>query len=69
MMGHFIVGAVVIEQVFAWPGMGRLAIEAIFNNDFPLLTGCVLLFGFSFVLANFLADIAYAYLDPRIRYT
>lgn len=69
MMGGFIGGAVVIEQVFAWPGMGRLAIEAIFNNDFPLLTSCVLLFACMFVLANFLADVAYAYLDPRIRYT
>ena len=69
MMGQFIVGSIVIEQVFAWPGMGRLAIEAIFNNDFPLLTGCVLLFAAMFVLANFLADVAYAYLDPRIRYT
>ena len=69
MMGGFITGAVVIEQVFAWPGMGRLAVEAIFNNDFALLTSCVLLFACLFVLANFLADVAYAYLDPRIRYT
>ena len=69
MLGGFIAGAIVIEQVFAWPGMGRLSVDAIFNNDFPLLTGCVLLFACMFVLANFLADIAYAYLDPRIRYT
>jgi peptide/nickel transport system permease protein len=69
MMAQFIIGSIVIEQVFAWPGMGRLAVDAIFNNDFPLLTGCVLLFACMFVLVNFLADVAYAYLDPRIRYT
>ena len=68
-LAGFLAGAIVVEQVFSWPGMGRLSVDAIFNNDFPLLTACVLLFAGLFVLANFLADIAYAYLDPRIRYT
>lgn len=68
-IAHFLSGAIVVEQVFAWPGMGRLTVQAIFNNDFPLLTGCVLLFSTIFVTANFLADVAYAYVDPRIRYT
>jgi ABC-type dipeptide/oligopeptide/nickel transport system permease component len=67
-MAGFLAGAIVIEQVFAWPGMGRLSVEAIFNNDFPLLTACVLLFAVLFVLANFIADLLYGYLDPRIRY-
>jgi len=67
-MGAFIHGSVVIETVFSWPGMGRLAVESVYNNDFPTLTGCVLVFALGFVVANFLADVAYAYLDPRIRY-
>ena len=65
----FIGGAVVIERVFAWPGIGRLAIEAVWNNDFPTITATVLLWTSGFVVMNFLADVAYAYLDPRIRYT
>jgi len=67
-LAGFIGGAVVIEQVFAWPGIGRLAIEAVWNNDFPVLTATVLLWTLGFVVLNFLADVAYAYLDPRIRY-
>ncbi|MDP3062620.1 MAG: ABC transporter permease [Chloroflexota bacterium] len=64
----FITGAVVVEQVFAWPGLGSMAIYAVFNNDFPLLTGITLIFILLFATANFLADLAYGYLDPRIRY-
>jgi len=64
----FITGAVVVEQVFAWPGLGSMAIYAVFNNDFPLLTGITLIFIMLFATANFLADLAYGYLDPRIRY-
>ncbi|MDP3063563.1 MAG: ABC transporter permease [Chloroflexota bacterium] len=68
-MAGFIGGAVVIETVFAWPGMGRLAVQAIFNNDFPLLQACVLLFAGIFVVTMFVADVLYAYVDPRIRFT
>lgn len=64
----FITGAVVVEQVFAWPGLGSMAIHAIYNNDFPLLTGITLIFIALFATANFLADLAYGYIDPRIRY-
>lgn len=65
----FLTGAVVTETVFSWPGLGRLAIQAVFNNDFPVLTGVVMLFTVVYVAVNFLVDILYAYIDPRIRYT
>ena len=65
----FITGALFVETVFAWPGIGRLAVEATFNNDFPVLAGVVLLFGVIYISLNFLADVAYVVVDPRIRYT
>jgi peptide/nickel transport system permease protein len=68
-MAGFMTGAVVVEQVFSWPGLGSQAVTATFNNDFPLMTGIVLIFVAMFALANFLADIAYAYIDPRIKYS
>jgi peptide/nickel transport system permease protein len=58
----------VIELVFAWPGLGRLALTATVNNDFALLTGIVLFFAAAYVFFNFIADVLYAYADPRIRY-
>ena len=67
-LAGFITGAVVIERIFAWPGIGQLTIEAVWNNDFPTLTIMVLLWTGLFVGMNFLADIAYAYLNPVIRY-
>lgn len=67
-MASLLMGAVVTETVFAWPGMGRLAVEAVFFNDFALLTGVVMVFAAIFVGAAFLVDMAYAYIDPRIRY-
>ena len=67
-MASFISGSVVIETIFAWPGLGRLMIEAVNDNDFPILTGGVLLFTAIMVSMNFLADIAYVYIDPRIKY-
>jgi peptide/nickel transport system permease protein len=68
LMAGFITGAVVVETVYAWPGVGRMAVEAVHNNDFPVLTGSVLMFTLVFVTVNFLADLAYAFIDPRIRY-
>ena len=65
----FIHGAVFVETIFAWPGLGRLAVESSLNNDFPVLAGVVLLFGVMYVGMNFMADLAYAVIDPRIRYT
>jgi len=60
-------GALVTEIIFAWPGIGRLAVQAIQNRDFPLVQAIVLLAAAVFVLANVLVDIAYALLNPRIR--
>lgn len=65
----FLDGAVLVESVFSWPGVGRLALDAIFNNDFPLLTGVILIFAIFFVLGSLVADFLYVVIDPRIRYT
>jgi peptide/nickel transport system permease protein len=67
-LATLITGAVVTETVFAWPGMGSLAVQAVYNNDFPVMTGVVLLFTIIYLGMNFIVDIAYAYVDPRIRY-
>ena len=62
-------GAVVAEVVFAWPGLGRVAlVQAVNNNDFPLLTGAVLVFILIYLVVSFSADVLYAVIDPRIRY-
>jgi peptide/nickel transport system permease protein len=61
--------AVIIEVVFAWPGIGRLLFEGIFQRDFPLVQGIVVLAGVMIVFVNLLIDILYAYIDPRIRLT
>lgn len=68
-LASFIAGAVVTETVFAWPGMGRMAVEAVNQNDFPLLVGAVLTISFIYVAMNFLVDLAYGVIDPRIRYS
>jgi peptide/nickel transport system permease protein len=60
-------GAVLIETVFAWPGMGRLAVNAIFQRDYPVVTGAALLTSAMVVLGNLIADVLYAVADPRIR--
>jgi ABC-type dipeptide/oligopeptide/nickel transport system permease component len=60
-------GAVVTETIFAWPGVGRLVVEAIFNRDFPVVQGVVLVVSLIFVGVSLLIDIAYALLDPRVR--
>jgi len=67
-LAGFLNGVTVVEVVFAWPGIGRLAMDAVYNNDFPLLTGAVLGFAGIILFVMLLADIAYAYIDPRIRY-
>ena len=70
-MGAFfatmITGAVVIETVFGWPGIGRLAYEAILARDYPLLQGVVLVTTALFMVANMLVDVAHAWIDPRVR--
>ena len=67
-IGGIIEGAVVTETVFTWPGVGRLAVESIFNRDYTVVQGIVLVAAFSYMIANLLVDIVYAWLDPRISY-
>ena len=61
-------GTVIVEVIFAWPGMGRLLVDAIFARDLPVIQGGVLFSAVIFVVVNLLVDISYAYLDPRIKY-
>lgn len=65
--GALLGGAVVTETIFAWPGVGRLLIQAIYNRDFPLVQGVLLVVAAGFVLVNMLVDLTYRLLDPRIR--
>lgn len=66
--GFLIGGTVIIETVFAWPGVGRLVIQAIFNRDYPLVQSIVFVLALIFVGVNFLVDMLYMYLDPQISY-
>jgi ABC-type dipeptide/oligopeptide/nickel transport system permease component len=66
--GYMLGGAVVTEQVFAWPGLGRLLVSAVGQRDIPLIQGILLLFAASFVLVNLTVDLLYGVLDPQIRY-
>ncbi len=67
-LAYLLSGVVVVEFVFAWPGLGRLALDAVLARDYPVLQGAVLLFALFFLLVNLTVDILYAFLDPRIRY-
>lgn len=67
-LGTFVGGSVITETVFAWPGVGRLAIQAILTKDFPLLQTIVAFLAVGFVLVNVLVDVAYSLVDPRVRY-
>jgi peptide/nickel transport system permease protein len=67
-IGRLVGGAVVVETIFALPGMGRLAADSIFFRDFPMLQGVVLVMAVAVLVFNLLTDLLYAYLDPRIRY-
>jgi ABC-type dipeptide/oligopeptide/nickel transport system permease component len=65
--GVLLGGAVITETVFAWPGVGRLAVESIFARDYPVVQATVLLLASIFVLINILVDVLYSFLDPRVR--
>jgi len=65
-VGQLLGGAVLTETVFAWPGMGRLIVRAIFARDYILLQGAILVFALAFVLINLIVDISYAMFDPRV---
>jgi len=67
-LGFLLGGAVIVETIFAWPGIGRLLVDSIYARDFALIQGCVLFIAVIFALANLAVDVLYAYLDPRIRY-
>ncbi len=66
-VGHLIAGAVVIESIFALPGMGRMLLDAVQSRDLPTVQACVLVVATAFVCINLLVDAAYAWLDPRVR--
>ena len=65
--GTLLAGTIVTETIFSWPGIGRLAVQAINARDYPLLQGCILLIAVSYVLVNLLTDFVYAFVDPRVR--
>lgn len=67
-IGMLVTGALLVETVFTWPGIGWLLYDCIVARDYPLMQGTFLILAVSVVLANFIADLAYGYLDPRIRY-
>jgi ABC-type dipeptide/oligopeptide/nickel transport system permease component len=65
--GTLLAGTVVTETIFSWPGIGRLAVQAIGARDYPLLQGCILVIAVSYVLVNLMTDLVYALVDPRVR--
>ena len=67
-LGALVTGSLVVETVFAWPGLGQLAVQALFAADYPLLQGVVMVFTMLYVLAALIVDVLYAYIDPRVRY-
>ncbi len=67
-LGTLLSQAIITETIFAWPGIGRLAVQAIYDRDYPVVEAVVILSALSFVLVNLLVDLTYAALDPRIRY-
>ena len=68
-IGHILGGAVIIENIFAWPGIGDLFINAVNSKDTPMIDGCVILISFGYAFINLVVDIIYAYIDPRVKYT
>ncbi len=66
--GSLLAGAMIVETVFSWPGVGRLLIQAIQTRDYPVIQGCVLAIALSYVVVNLLTDLFYAFIDPRVRY-
>lgn len=67
-LGSLVTGALVAEVVFAWPGLGQLALQALWASDYPLLQGVVIIFTLMYMTSALLVDVAYAYIDPRIKY-
>lgn len=67
-LGYLLGGAVVVETIFSWPGIGKLLVDSIFARDFSMIQGCVLFIAVLFSLSSLAVDLLYAVLDPRIRY-
>jgi ABC-type dipeptide/oligopeptide/nickel transport system permease component len=68
-LGGLLGGAFLTEIIFAWPGVGRLGVTAVFNRDLPLIQGTVLLVSIIFVGVNLLVDLSYSLLDPKVKYS
>ena len=66
--GLLLSGAILTETVFSWPGLGRLVVESVYERDYPLVVGCILIFAIIFVFVNLITDILYTFIDPRIKY-
>jgi peptide/nickel transport system permease protein len=66
-LGYVISGAITIELIFNWPGLGLLTAQAVDSRDYPMLQGLFLLFSAAVIVANLIADLMYSYLDPRVR--
>lgn len=64
---QLLAGTVIIENIFAWPGVGRLCISAIFNRDYPVIQAYILMMGVLFVICNLLVDIIQRWMDPALR--
>jgi len=67
-VGTLLGGSIITETIFAWPGVGRLSVQAIFNRDYPVVQAAVFILASTFVVLNFVVDLAYTWLDPRIRF-
>lgn len=65
-VGVLLGGNMIVETVFGWPGLGRMVVSAIFDRDFPLVQGAVMVYAFTFVMANLIVDVLYVYLNPKI---
>ena len=66
-IGWMVGGAIEVEVVFSWPGMGKLIYDAVLKRDYPVLQGCFVIITITVILANLIADLIYGYIDPRIR--
>jgi peptide/nickel transport system permease protein len=66
--GSVLAGSLITETIFSWPGLGRLTIQAIQTRDYPLVQGCVLVIAVSYILVNFITDLVYKLVDPRVTY-
>jgi peptide/nickel transport system permease protein len=66
-VGVLLGGAVIVETVFAWPGVGRLMVQSIMGRDIPMVMGCIILFATGFTIVNLIVDLLYGFIDPRIR--